>query len=185
MRIIAGKFKGKKIYPPIKDVTRPTSDRIRETIMGILEGGRYGSPLNSKTIIDLFAGTGSFGIEALSRGNADKVIFIENNSYALSALKANIKKFDLENKTQIIQKSLSKLETWDSSPSSLIFSDPPYHSNLSNEFLTTLANLNAIKNNCLAIVETSYKEPDPEIKDFTIIESRKIGKTNIHFLKYK
>ena len=185
MRIIAGRFKGIKINSSVKNVTRPTSDRVRETIMGILEGGRYGSPLNSKTIIDLFAGTGSFGIEALSRGNADKVIFIENNLYALSALKANIKKLDLESKTQIIQRSLSKLEHWNASPSSLIFSDPPYHSNLSNEFLTTLADLNAIKNNCLTIVETSCKEKEPKIKDFSIIETRKIGKTNIHFLKYR
>ena len=76
MRIIAGKKKGIKIFSPLGTITRPSSNRIRETIMGVLEGGRYGDPLNSKLILDLFSGVGSFGLECISRG-AGKVTFIE------------------------------------------------------------------------------------------------------------
>ena len=78
MRIIAGKYKRRKLFTPKGIQTRPSTDRLRETLMAILEGGRFGFPLNSNLIIDVFAGTGALGIEAASRGHPNKVIFIEN-----------------------------------------------------------------------------------------------------------
>ena len=80
MRIIAGKYKRRKLFTPKGIQTRPSTDRLRETLMAILEGGRFGFPLNSNLIIDVFAGTGALGIEAASRGHPNKVIFIEKNS---------------------------------------------------------------------------------------------------------
>ena len=78
MRIISGKYKRRKLLSPKDILTRPSTDRLRETLMGVLEGGKLGHPLKSKIIIDVFAGTGALGIEASSRGNPEKVIFIEN-----------------------------------------------------------------------------------------------------------
>ena len=79
MRIISGKYKRRKLLSPKDILTRPSTDRLRETLMGVLEGGRLGHPLKSKIILDVFSGTGALGIEASSRGNPEKVIFIENN----------------------------------------------------------------------------------------------------------
>ena len=89
MRIIAGKYKRRKLFTPKGIQTRPSTDRLRETLMAILEGGRFGFPLNSNLIIDVFAGTGALGIEAASRGHPNKVIFIEKNSNAVKIIEEN------------------------------------------------------------------------------------------------
>ena len=89
MRIISGKYKRIKLCTPKDLSTRPSTDRFRETVMGILEGGKFGYPLKSKIIIDMFAGTGAFGIEAASRGDPSKVIFIESDKIANNIIRSN------------------------------------------------------------------------------------------------
>ena len=91
MRIISGKYKRIKLCTPKDLSTRPSTDRFRETVMGILEGGKFGYPLKSKIIIDIFAGTGALGIEAASRGDPSKVIFIESDNIANKIIQSNIK----------------------------------------------------------------------------------------------
>src|SRR5260221_10469350 len=96
MRIVGGKYRGKKLNVPTHEGTRPTSDRARETIFNILLHNPSFGPkvLLDKTVLDVFAGTGALGLEAFSRG-AKSVTFIENNRNALPILYANIKTFDL------------------------------------------------------------------------------------------
>ena len=106
MRIIAGKYKRRKLFTPKGIQTRPSTDRLRETLMAILEGGRFGFPLNSNLIIDVFAGTGALGIEAASRGHPNKVIFIEKDSTAVKIIEENIKIINnpIKTKTRCLKK---------------------------------------------------------------------------------
>ena len=184
MKIISGKNKGTKLFSPFGIITRPSSNRLRESMMGILGGGRFGKPLHSEIIIDLFSGTGSLGLEAASRGNPESIIFVENNLNVISILKSNIYKMNLTSQSTILNVNAAKILSWNIKPSELIFSDPPYYSELSNQALNQLSKLHAIKHNALAIVETSKKEPLPKADNFRLIETRSIGKSNIHFLRY-
>ena len=113
MRIISGKYKRRKLLSPKDILTRPSTDRLRETLMGVLEGGKLGHPLKSKIIIDVFAGTGALGIEASSRGNPEKVIFIENNIDAISIIKENIKITNSPKLFDIINSDILDIISWD------------------------------------------------------------------------
>ena len=186
MRIIAGKYKGKKLLKPSDREIRPSSDRMREPIFSILEGGRYGNILQSKRIIDLFAGTGAFGIESISRGNPKKVVFVDNNPSAINIIKSNIQSLNLDdNRAIVLLKNAQTWENWNHGKFELIFSDPPYYSKLSENALTSLVNVNAIQNGALIIIENSAKEDCPKIKYFKTIEMRKIGKSKLHFLIFE
>ena len=110
MRIIAGKYKRRKLFTPKGIQTRPSTDRLRETLMAILEGGRFGFPLNSNLIIDVFAGTGALGIEAASRGHPNKVIFIEKNSNAVKIIEENIKITKSNELFEILNIDLSQIK---------------------------------------------------------------------------
>ena len=130
MRIVGGKYKGKKLMAPTHGGTLPTSDRTRETIFNILLHNPLFGPkvLLDKTVLDVFAGTGALGLEALSRG-AQSVTFIENNKETLPILYANLKAFDLP-PTCVVEQDVGTLKPNPSAPFDLIFMDPPYHQGL-------------------------------------------------------
>ena len=89
MRVVGGYLKGKKIYEPLDKLTRPLKDLVRESIFNLLAAGRFGNRLENCRILDLFAGTGALGLEALSRG-ANSVVFVDNGAHALQLLRKNI-----------------------------------------------------------------------------------------------
>ena len=184
MRIIAGKKKGTKIFSPLGKITRPSSNRIRETIMGVLEGGRYGDPLNSKLILDLFSGTGSLGLEASSRGSAEKVIFVESNISATQVLKKNINNLGIDKQCIIINTDATKISKWNLKPIGLIFSDPPYFSNLGIAALSKLNELHALSPGAIIVYETSVKEFAPKIDSCELLLSKKVSKSLINIFKY-
>ncbi|MBA3812898.1 MAG: 16S rRNA (guanine(966)-N(2))-methyltransferase RsmD [Alphaproteobacteria bacterium] len=138
MRIIGGKYRGKKLLPPIHEGTRPTSDRTRETIFNILLNNPSLGPqiLRDKAVLDVFAGTGALGLEALSRG-AKSVTFIENSRDVLPILQANIKACELP-PTFVLEQDGRLLGANPYPPFDLIFMDPPYHQDM---ILPTLAKL--------------------------------------------
>ena len=127
MRIISGIFRNKKLYFPKNLKTRPLKDSVKENIFNILKHSKkFDIKIKNSNVIDLFAGTGSFGIECISR-EASKVLFIENDSEALNSLKNNIKNLKVENKAVIKSSDALKFffheiieEKFD-----LIFLDPP------------------------------------------------------------
>ena len=131
MRIISGKFKGKKLEQPLDKNTRPLKDRTKESIFNLLIHSKNVSINFDKiNILDLFSGSGSFGLECLSR-NAKHVTFVENHNPAIKILKKNILSLKLENNYKIIEKdifnineSLNLKKKFD-----LIFADPPYKEN--------------------------------------------------------
>ena len=128
MRIISGNFKGKKILEPKDKTTRPLKDLTKESIFNIiLHSKKFKILLENSNILDLFSGTGSFGLECLSRG-AKKVFFVENYKEILSILKKNISNMYYEDKTSVIEKDVFNELNFQNFKIKfdLIFLDPPY-----------------------------------------------------------
>ena len=180
LRIIAGELKGRKLVtvPGIK--TRPTADRVRESIFNILDFRVRGA-----SVLDLFAGTGAMGIEALSRGAA-AVVFADDNPAALGALKKNIKNCSLENRTRTIQwnilQNLNILRAHQPA-FNLAFLDPPYNKNMVQPALSNLGLSRCLTNGALVVIEHSTLEPVPENSPgFKISDQRRYGKTLVSFL---
>ena len=130
MRIVGGKYRGKKLSTPAYGGTRPTADRTRETLFNILlHSPHFGQHvLRDKAVLDVFAGTGALGLEAFSRG-AKSVTFIEHHRDALPTLYTNVNVFDLPSACVVAQE-VQTLKANPYSPFDLIFMDPPYHQNL-------------------------------------------------------
>ncbi|HEY6171082.1 MAG TPA: 16S rRNA (guanine(966)-N(2))-methyltransferase RsmD [Candidatus Kapabacteria bacterium] len=122
MRIISGTYRSRTIITPKGDATRPTTDRARESLFNILS---HSFDLEGIRVLDLFAGSGAFGLESLSRG-ASHVTFVENDRKALEAIAANIKAFDTEDITTVIRQDVYKWLSGASKTYDLVFADPPY-----------------------------------------------------------
>jgi 16S rRNA (guanine966-N2)-methyltransferase len=182
LRIIGGVLKGRKLYS-VRDMSiRPTADKLRESIFNIIS-----RCVSDAMVLDLFAGTGALGIEALSRG-AESVVFVDNRKSALSVLKRNIDSCRLEKKTNIIRWNIkqnlncinSKKHSFD-----LIFLDPPYDKNLIKPTLSNLDKSHSLKNEACIVVEHSLLEAIPtDLFAFELLDQRKYGKTLVSFLKY-
>lgn len=121
MQIIAGKFKGRVLKTPKGVETRPTSSKLRGALFN-----RHQNTIIDANVLDIFAGSGAVGLEALSRG-AKKAVFIDNNRFAIDALKANIKSLDLVKETTVIQADVfSALSKIKEGPFEFVYADPPY-----------------------------------------------------------
>lgn len=157
---------------------RPTSDRVREAIFDILQ-----ERVKGKKVLDLFAGTGALGIEALSRG-AERAIFVEYDPHILTALRRNIKECHLEKKSEILPCDVgrgirilaSRGEVFD-----LIFIDPPYARGLVEETLKELCQNALVSPQGIIIAEHSLKEDLSTPITWELIDRRQYGKTNISF----
>ena len=182
MRIIGGEFKGRKLASVRGGNTRPTADRIREAIFNIISSQVYAA-----VVLDLFAGTGALGLEALSRG-AQNAIFIETHKNTLSVLRRNVDAFGLENRATIIKwdilKNLDCLRAL-STRIDLVFLDPPYAKNLIEPTLSNLHASGCLEASARIIVEHSPREAIPEDEmPFHLVDQRSYGKTLVSFLDY-
>jgi 16S rRNA (guanine966-N2)-methyltransferase len=182
LRIIAGNLKGRKLRSVHGTKTRPTANRTREAIFNILA-----SQISGARVLDLFAGTGAFGIEALSR-RADAAVFIDIDHDSISALQANIESLALERQTKIIRWDLIKNLYCLNSLSivfDLVFMDPPYMKNMIEPTLRNLHISQSLVSGTRVIVEHSQWEPVlAEQLPFEIADHRKYGKTLVTFLDY-
>ena len=122
----SGSRRGAKLTKLDAVNTRPTADRVRESLFNILDSGRFGRALHEAVVIDAFAGTGALGLEALSRG-ATSACFIEQSADALLVLRANVKKLDMHRRSQIITGDATSLLHWQHAPATILFADAPYH----------------------------------------------------------
>ena len=120
MRIIAGEFRGRKLLDPADDATRPVTDRVKQSLFDVL-GGR----LDGAGVYDVFAGTGSFGLESLSRG-AGFCVFFERHRPALERLKKNINTLGLDPKCRVVTADVFRLGFGPLPPADVVFFDPPY-----------------------------------------------------------
>ncbi|MBS0624150.1 MAG: 16S rRNA (guanine(966)-N(2))-methyltransferase RsmD [Verrucomicrobia bacterium] len=172
MRIIAGKFKNRVLEVP-KEVTRPTLGVLREAIFNICQGD-----IENACVLDLFAGSGAIGLEALSRG-ARHVIFVENNRQALKILHKNIASFAVENSCTIypydVQRALIQLQTKEEK-FDLIYIDPPYGKQLAEKTLLQLDSLSLLKPHGIIFVEED-SSMSPDLKSLCLKSTRKISRS--------
>jgi 16S rRNA (guanine966-N2)-methyltransferase len=180
LRIIGGQLRGRKLVtvPGIK--TRPTAQRVRESIFDILNYRVRGA-----AVLDLFAGSGAMGIEALSR-EAESVVFAEDNPAALGALGKNIKNCLLENRARVIKWNILKNLNFVRSHKpafNLVFIDPPYDKNMVLPTLSNLALSCCLANGAMVVIEHATLEPIAENPPgFNILDQRRYGKTLVSFL---
>ncbi len=182
LRIISGKLKGKRLFSPKGIKIRPTTDRIRESIFNILS-----SRILNAVVLDLFAGTGALGIEALSRGAAF-AFFMDTDKDALSVIEKNIAACKLQGRIKIIRADAAKnnIALNNGVPSvNLVFMDPPYNKNLIKPALINLSASRLLQKNALIIIEHALTETLPEdVLEYKISDQRKYGKTLVSFLNY-
>jgi len=182
LRIIGGARRGKRLYSPRNLSIRPTADRVRESIFNILAGRIFDS-----RVLDLFAGTGAMGLEALSRG-AKRAVFIDNHPAALVLIKKNIEVCGWTDRTEIIRwdptRNLNCIK-YRGELSSLVFIDPPYRSGLIPAILENLDCSNALESKALVTVEHASTEIlDDKISTFVLEDRRSYGKTLVSFFRY-
>ncbi len=181
MRIISGQCKGRKLSMiPGWDI-RPTSDRVREAIFNII-----GRDVKGKIVLDLFAGSGAFGLEALSRG-ALYAFFIDNSYSSFKIVEKNASICNFTDKFRFIRRDILKLTSLRSfmdKSAEIVFMDPPYKSGLINKTLKHPALLECLSDDALIIAEHSVKEEiDNNLSELEITDQRKYGKTFVTFLR--
>lgn len=186
MRIISGKFKGRRIEHPkdMPDSIRPTSDFARESIFNILVHSKHGLSDHSfeeAAVLDLYCGTGAFGLEALSRG-AKHVTFIDQLREAISIVKHNAERFGVAAQTDYMVGDCTKLSRagrrYD-----LVFLDPPYFGNLVVPTLSSLLDGGWLAPDALVIIEHDAKEKIAIPEPFQSIDQRRYGRAMLDFLK--
>ena len=183
MRIIGGSFRGRALaYVGKGDAgahLRPTTDRVRETLFNVLMGGRYGDPITDMRCLDVFAGTGALGLEALSRG-ASHTTFVETGRKGQSLIRENIALCDCKTTTKLVARDATRLPANPDAPYDLIFLDPPYAKSMGETALKSALAGEWIAKEALILWEESAKiAPPPECE---LLETRKFGGTNINFL---
>jgi 16S rRNA (guanine966-N2)-methyltransferase len=184
MRIVGGSHRGRRLAAPPGELVRPTSDRAREALFNILSHGEFaasGSPFAERPVLDAFAGTGAFGLEALSRG-ASEAIFIENEREALTALRRNIAALGQEDRAHIVAGDATRPPRA-TLACAVAFLDPPYRSGLAAPALTALAAAGWLTPDALVVVEVAAREDLPPPLGFALIEERVYGAARLVFLR--
>ncbi|MBV8426232.1 MAG: 16S rRNA (guanine(966)-N(2))-methyltransferase RsmD [Hyphomicrobiales bacterium] len=180
MRIVAGRFGGRAIAAPSTGAIRPTSDRLRETIFNILAHG-HGDPVTGARVLDLFAGTGAMGLEALSRG-ASFCLFVDQGAEARSLMRSSIEKLGCAGETRIFRRDATKLGAVKPlAPFSLVFCDPPYGRGLAVPALASALAGGWIAPNATIVVEERADCAFTFPSGITETERRTQGDTMIAF----
>ena len=182
MRIISGQYKGKKINLPNDNKTRPLKDMVKESIFNVIEhSNKINFSIKNSIILDLFSGSGSFGLEAISRGAAN-VVFVENYSNVMQVLKKNINLLNCNKKCKLLNTDCFKYfvsseklnENYD-----IIFLDPPYKEKKINLLIEKILEKKILKKNGLIIIHRHKKDDIDLTKKLTIIDTRFYGISKI------
>ena len=185
MRIVGGTFRGRRIISPKGDATRPTTDRTRESLFNIL-ASRTDVPLNGARVLDLFAGSGALGLEALSRG-ASFCLFVETDAAARGAIRENIEALELFGVTKLHRRSaasMGPMPAGDGPAYSLAFLDPPYRKDLMAPALDGLAKGGWLEPGALLVAEQAADEAEPTTPAYALSATRIYGDTRLSFLTY-
>lgn len=184
MRIVGGQFKGRVIAAPVGRDTRPTGDRAREAVFNILAHAPFSAGMEGRRVLDLFAGSGALGLEAMSRGAAF-ALFVETDSAARGVIRDNIEALGLFGATRIHRRDATDLGVKPAGlgdPFDLVFLDPPYGKGLGEAALSKLAPGGWITPDALIVLEVGADE-DPAPEGFEVLDSRLYGAAKVLFLK--
>lgn len=183
MRIVGGELRGRSLAAPKGQDIRPTTDRTRESLFNILSHA-YSEALDGSRVLDLFAGTGALGLEALSRGSKF-ALFVEDGVEGRGLIRQNIDTLSLQGQTRIFRRDATRLGSAGSiTPFQLVFADPPYGQGLGEKAMKAAANGGWLDNDALVLLEENLEaEPDCG-KNFELLETRDFGETRIRFFRY-
>ena len=184
MRIVAGRFRGRRLAALGKGDAgahlRPTTDRVREALMNTLAGGRFGDPFEDAQVLDLFAGTGALGLEALSRGAAF-VTFVDDGRVAQRLLRENIATLEVAGETRVIGRDARRLPPAEHA-ASLVFLDPPYGKGLGEKALEAAQAQGWIAPEALIVWEEASAQAAP--MGFTLLDTRRYGDSWVTLLRH-
>jgi 16S rRNA (guanine966-N2)-methyltransferase len=182
MRIVGGKLRSRPLAGPTSNAVRPTSDRLREALFNILMHS-YGDPVIGARVLDLFAGTGALGIEAISRG-AIYALLVDEGVVARALLRENVERLGLGGVTRIFRRDATRLgPAHPVEPFSLVFLDPPYGKGLAEKALLSARDGGWLRPNALIVVEEAADAGFKTPEGFTELERRKYDDTEFVFLR--
>ncbi|MEQ9506147.1 MAG: 16S rRNA (guanine(966)-N(2))-methyltransferase RsmD [Hyphomonas sp.] len=184
MRIIAGQHKGRSLIAPKGMGTRPTSDRTRESVFNMLAHADWAPAIDGARVVDLFAGSGALGLEAMSRGAA-YCLFVETDAAARGAIRDNIEALGLFGSTRLHRRSATDLGAMPASvgaPLDLAFLDPPYHKGLVQPALDGLVSGGWLAEGAVAMVETGADEM-LMFAGWELLDARNYGAARVSFLR--
>jgi 16S rRNA (guanine966-N2)-methyltransferase len=182
MRVVGGRFRGRPLASPKSNAIRPTADRLREALFNILRHA-YGDPAGGARVLDLFAGTGAFGIEAASHGAAF-VLFVDDGAEARALLRENVAALGLGGVTRIFRRDATKLgPAHPLEPFSLVFLDPPYGKNLAAAALASARGGGWLAPGALIVVEEAIKSRFAAPEGFSELERRAYADTEFVILR--
>jgi 16S rRNA (guanine966-N2)-methyltransferase len=183
MRVVAGRFRGRALVAPDDMSIRPTSDRVRESVFNILAHGVEDFTLAGARVIDLFAGTGALGIEAVSRGAAF-CLFVEEAAEARALIRRNVEALGLTGETRIFRRDATDLgPAGNMEPYGLAFLDPPYGKGLGEKALAGLVDGNWLKPGAICVLEEKAGLALSLPSGLEQIDSRSWGETEVRFLR--
>jgi 16S rRNA (guanine966-N2)-methyltransferase len=183
VRIVAGRFRGRALASPPDDSIRPTSDRVRESVFNILSS-RLGPDLGGARVLDLFAGTGALGLEALSRG-ASYTMFVDSGIAARALIRDHIEGFGIGGRTKLLKRDATALGAIERfKPFNLVFLDPPYAKGLGEKALISARDGGWIVPGATCVFEEK-KDVVVDLPDgFALDDERAYGDTTIRFLSF-
>ena len=178
MRIIAGEAKGREIQAPKGSNTRPTLAKVKEAMFGMIQFDLLGA-----SVLDLFAGSGALGIEAVSRG-AKRAVFCDADRQAVAVIRANLKKLGFENRASVFQgDSLSVLERLASEGAKfdIVLLDPPYETDLETSALKLLDELSLLSPSAILLCEHSKENPPVFTESYEVKKTKKYGDSYVTY----
>lgn len=182
MRIVAGKFRGKQLETPKSDEIRPTADRVREAVFSII-GSRLGPNLNGIHVLDLFAGTGALGLEALSRG-AEHCVFVDTGIEARGLIRGHIQEFGVAGQVKLLRRDATDLGPVERiRPANLVFADPPYGKGLGEKAIASALAGGWIAPGALIVLEEQKGAEIAAPQGTEIVNQRDYGDTTITLLE--
>ncbi len=185
MRIVGGEFRGRRLAAPHSDAIRPTSDRVRGAIFDILRHGIDGFEIGGARVVDLFAGTGALGLEALSRG-ARFALFVDMSAQARALIRRNIEALALTGRTRVWRRDATRLGSLEAlAPFDLLFADPPYGKGLGEASLIAAIAGCWLAPGAICVVEEAANAPFSLPEGLERIHERRYGDTATRFLRYR
>ena len=185
MRIVAGSLKGRSIVTPEGQGTRPTSDRARQAVFNVLEHAGWAEPLDGMRVMDLYAGSGALGFEAISRG-AGFALFVETDEEARGAIRENADAYGVMGRARVHRRSATDLggrPGSDGEAFDLAFLDPPYRKGLGEQTLLRLLEGGWLRPGAVVVFERGSDEPEIDTPGYERLDARGYGAARVLFLR--